>query len=105
LMRWILVSIYPISARGVGFRQFHQKKHNQKDKAQCAGGEKMNKTLIVALIYLLCAGCKKRPGDHGEFIKIEVMLKNGGTATLRCPEFDSEPPGAHGRECYLSNGT
>lgn len=65
---------------------------------------------LPLIIMLLCAGCKTEKEKHvvtqrgTEFgVRIEVMLKGGGTAILVCPKFNSKPRGAHGRECYLDS--
>jgi len=54
--------------------------------------------LMVLLVLLI--GCVEK-GDHGNMKQIELLLKDGGTITLACPEFDRQPLGAHGRECYI----
>ena len=59
------------------------------------------KGLIFSLIFLLCAGCEAEKGDHGSGIQIEVMIKGGGSAVLVCPQYDRQPMGSHGIECYL----
>ena len=65
---------------------------------------------LSSLIVLLCAGCSTEKEDHRVLddgtergVKIEVLLKGGGSAVLVCPKFNSEPLGAHGRECYLDS--
>lgn len=66
--------------------------------------------MAFVLTALLCAGCNTEKENHivtangTEWgVKIEVILKGGGSAILVCPKFDNMPLGAHGRECYLDS--
>lgn len=65
---------------------------------------------LSILIVLLCVGCKTEKESHviteggtERGVRIEVILKNGGSAILVCPKFNSKPIGVHGRECYLDS--
>lgn len=64
---------------------------------------KNSKLLIVLLSVLLVSlsGCGFEEGDYGDRRQIELTLKDGGNVTLVCPEFDRQPLGGHGRECYI----
>jgi hypothetical protein len=64
----------------------------------------------MILLALACAGCsygkeEHRVGSDGtEFgVRVEVLLKGGGSAILICPKYDQEPAGAIGRGCYLDS--
>ncbi len=72
----------------------------------------LNKTtlLLAVITALLVVGCNTEKEKHVKRgygtergVHIEVMLKNGGTAVLICPKFNSKPIGSHGRECYLDS--
>ena len=71
---------------------------------------KLKTLLAVILTVGLVAGCARKEEQHRitedgtEFgVKIDVMLVDGGSATLICPKFNNKPLGVHGRECYLRN--
>lgn len=60
-------------------------------------------TLLATLVGCGDAGKQKyfKRGDIERGVRVEIMLVGGGSATLVCPKFPSEPWGTHGRECYL----
>jgi len=71
---------------------------------------RIDSSLLVILITLIVTACDSSTKQEMHVVKdngtewgveIEVVLKNGGSATLVCPKFTGKPVGAHGRECYL----
>ena len=71
------------------------------------------KLLFALITTVVLSGCDKGPEEHSiesggtEWgVRIVVQLADEGeTATLVCPKFNSQPLGAHGRECYLEHYT
>lgn len=67
--------------------------------------------ILMTCMGVICmlAGCNKVGQENYDIeengtewgVEIDVLLKEGGSATLVCPKFDTRPRGAHGRECYI----
>lgn len=60
--------------------------------------------LSIAVVFLLSVNASNALSSFNRHT-IELVLANGGTATLVCPKFLTPPSGAHGRECYLTKIT
>ena len=67
----------------------------------------MKHILFVLLVLISCKSEKEghRVQEDGTEwgVRIEVVLKGGGSAVLICPKFNGKPMGSHGRECYLDS--
>jgi len=73
--------------------------------------KRVRATLGAILIALLCVGCKSKEKEKHIVeesgvewgVRVEVMLKDGGTAILVCPKFNSAPISDRGNRCYLDS--
>ena len=57
--------------------------------------------ILLSVLLVLLSGCLPEKGGHGGKRQIELVLKDGGTVTLVCPEYESRSLSGHGRECYI----
>ena len=71
--------------------------------------DKLFNLILAFVLLIVLSGCgsdkpqKYRKYDSGmeTGVRIELLLKGGGSVILVCPKLPSRPLGAHGRECYI----